>query len=605
MKKHLLFLFTALLPFVASAEKVEIDGIWYDLTSWDKQAEVTNNYGSKYSGSITLPATVTYDGVEYRVTSIGDDAFSDCESLTAITIPESVESIGSGAFRFCTSLTAITIPEGVTRIVSGIFCGCNSLTAIVVAERNGVYDSRNGCNAIIETGSNTLIQGCAATIIPEGVTSIGYEAFNCCFRLTAINIPEGVTSIEENAFLNCYHLTDINIPESVTSIGRDAFNSIAWYDNQPDGVLYLDKWVLGYKGEVPSTLVINDGTKGVAGGAFSRCSVLTSIILPEGVMSIGGEAFYNCTNLTDINIPESVTSIGAGAFNSTAWYDNQPNGVLYLDKWVLGYKGEMPSTLVINDGTKGVASGAFSMCSDLAAITIPESVTSIGGGAFYDCSSLTSITIPKDVTSIGEGAFYRCRSLTAITIPEGVTSIGERVFCECESLTSITLPEGLTRIGDYTFAWCRSLIDINIPESVTSIGYATFFDCWNLTTITIPENSQLTSIGSYAFSWCSLTAISCKAMTPPTIKDSYTFEGVDKSIPVYVPANSVDAYKSAAYWGEFINIMGITDEESDIENSEAIIQNSQLIYDVNGRRITDAGDLKGIYIVGRCKVILK
>ena len=181
MKKHLLLLFAALLPLVASAQtKVEIDGIWYNLISKGKVAEVTYkgdsySYYDEYSGSITLPATV-YDGVAYSVTSIGNEAFRGCRSLTAITIPEGVTSIGGSAFYKCSSLTAITLPEGMTSIGQSAFFGCESLTAIT---------------------------------IPEGVTSMGSAAFRGCSSLTAITIPEGVTRIKDGAFQGCSSLTDV------------------------------------------------------------------------------------------------------------------------------------------------------------------------------------------------------------------------------------------------------------------------------------------------------------------------------------------------------------------------------------------------------------
>ena len=198
MKKSILLLFAALLPLVASAEKVEINGIWYHLVPKAKQAEVTyqgdNSWDyNEYSGSITLPATVTYNGVAYSVTSIGDWAFLDCSSLTSITIPEGVTSIGWNAFSGCSSLTAITIPEGVTSIGDYAFAGCSSLTSIT---------------------------------IPEGVTSIGWSAFNECSSLTAIVLPKNLNYIDSKAFANCSELLDVYCyAEEVPSTEADAFDS--------------------------------------------------------------------------------------------------------------------------------------------------------------------------------------------------------------------------------------------------------------------------------------------------------------------------------------------------------------------------------------------
>ena len=221
---------TLLYSLTASAHSFEVSGIYYNITSSaDLTVEVTYKgeysiaYDNEYSGAVTIPSTVTYNKNTYSVTSIGPDAFLYCNSLTDITIPESVTSIGDHAFYGCSSLTDINIHSSVTSIGSSAFSDCESLTSITVAEGNTMYDSRGGCNAIIETASNTLIAGCSATIIPESVTSIGDHAFYGCSSLTYINIPSNVTSIGYYAFSGCSSLTYINIPEGVTSIGFEAF----------------------------------------------------------------------------------------------------------------------------------------------------------------------------------------------------------------------------------------------------------------------------------------------------------------------------------------------------------------------------------------------
>ena len=266
-----------------------------------------------------------------------------------------------------------------------------------------------------------------------------------------------VTSIGNFAFYNCTGLTSITIPNSVTSIGNKA---------------------------------------------FSGCTGITSITIPNSVTSIGVWAFEGCTGITSITIPNSVTSIGYRAFYGTAWYNNQPDGVVYAGKVLYEYKGTMPSntSITIKDGTLGIAGYAFYGCTGLTSIEIPNSVTSIGGVAFSYCSGLTSITIPNSVTSIEDWAFNGCTGLTSITIPNSVTSIGNNAFEDCKGLTSIKIPNSVTSIGENAFEGCTGLTSVVIPNSVTSIGGFTFYNCTGLTSIEIPNS--VTSIGERAFEGC-------------------------------------------------------------------------------------------------------
>jgi len=226
------------------------------------------------------------------LTSIGVGAFTGCLGFTSVTFGNSLTSISNSAFQECSDLTSINIPGSVTSIGDGAFFGCWGLTSIKVATDNTVYDSRNNCNALIETATNTLIQGCNNTVIPNSVTSIGDVAFGGCSSLTNLDIPNSVTSIGDGAFSGCNGLTSIELPNSVTSIGDRAFQECS-------GLTNLD---------IPNSVT------SIGDNAFSRCNGLTSIELPNSVTTIGAKAFADCRNLEHVILGNSVTSIGEEAF---------------------------------------------------------------------------------------------------------------------------------------------------------------------------------------------------------------------------------------------------------------------------------------------------
>ena len=274
--------------------KAEIDGIYYYFNHSLKTATVTygNSSYNSYSGSVVIPNKVVYNDVPYDVKAIGDFAFAKCTNLNSVVIPNSITYIGNSAFNGSSKITSIAIPESVALIEECAFSGCDGLTSIIVADNNNTYDSRDNCNAIIETETNMLTSGCKTSVIPNSVVAIGNSAFSECRRMSSVTIPESVTSIGDYAFYGCAGLTEITIPNSVVTLGYGAFS--------------------GCKGM--KTVAISESINAIRGEVFSGCSSMESVTIPDGITAIGSNAFENCSKMTAIKIPESVMSIGRQTF---------------------------------------------------------------------------------------------------------------------------------------------------------------------------------------------------------------------------------------------------------------------------------------------------
>lgn len=499
-----------------------------------------DKYGSPYGYVVTDIGSCTDNNViipsEYKsrtVKSIGDNAFKDCIGITSITIPDSVTSIGYNAFSGCTKLENIYYTGDIAS-----WCKISGLNNLLTSLRT-LYINGNK----IEGNLN----------IPNNVTSIGSYSFSFCGKLTGITIPDSVTSIDVSAFAGCSNLTNITIPDSVTSIGNDAFRdctglvnitigdsvsnigysaflNTAWYDNQPDGLVYAGKVAYRYKGTMPenTSISLKRDTISINNSAFVNCNGLERIMIPDSVTTIGDEAFRGCTSLSIIMIPDSVTTIGNFAFSGCRGLTSITGSATNVSAVA---RQARPTSFVVNITSGNIIdNSAFSECTGLTSIAISDCVTSIGYSAFSGCKGLTNITVPDSVTSIGERAFndttwynnqpdglvyagkvaYNYKGTmpnnTSIVLKEGTLGIATNAFSGWYELTSVTIPDSVTNIGDGAFSNCTKLTSITIGNGVKSIGGAAFKSCTALTSISIPDS--VTSIGYYAFGWCNgLTSI--------------------------------------------------------------------------------------------------
>ena len=545
MKKILLSLFSILLSCSTWAYDVCIDDIYYNLNSDKKEASVTykeKNYSS-YSKNVIIPSSVTYSDVTYVVTSIGDYAFNN-SSVTAVEIPNSVTRICSHAFASCSKLTSIEIPDGVTWIGDWAFNGCSGLTSIEIP--NGV--------TWIGSLAFQACTGLTSIVIPSSVTSINSNTFRACIGLTSIEIPNSVTTIAEYAFYNCTSLKSIEIPNSVTSIGESAFNKCS-------GLTSI---------EIPNSIT------SISSNVFCECKNLASVEIPNSVTSIGGGAFYMCKSLTSVVIPNSVTYIGDNAFDSCTgltsvrcegsisptmgryvfWSVNMSTCTLYVpaeglneyksaDEWknfdiMKMYINDADGILyTLNSETneaevyfgKNYSSSSVSIPSTITNLDVTYAVTSIGGHAFDGCTELTSIEIPNSVTNIGEEAFNNTAWYNNQS--DGLVYAGKIAYKYKGTMsenTSIILKDGTVGIANSAFSNCTGLTTIVIPNSVTNIGGSAFAGCKGL------------------------KSLLCEATIPPTL-GANVFTNVNKSTcPLSVPAESIDAYKEADQWKDFVNI---------------------------------------------------
>ena len=557
MKKSVFCLLALLLPCCVSAHDFIVDGICYNITSEEKKTvEVTfnsdekpeSNYCKFYKDVVFVPEKVEFDGKEYTVTAIGEKAFHLNDELLSVVMPKTIVLIRFDAFACCPNFKSLTIPENVRSFDNFSFHSMPSLEHLAVDENNEFFDSREGCNAIIKTKSNTLYVGCRTTVIPDGVKVIANGAFTTCsvgrdIEPFEITIPKSVEVIESQAFAGCRPLKKITFSEGLKSIGHWAFNATS-----------LESVV------IPAS--VND----ISPRAFNRCDSLKVIKVKKGnkvydsrkgcnaiIESESDKLVLGCN---ETEIPEGVKIIGADAFAECAIKEVKfPSSVEVIESDAFEHC-RLLKTVVIPGTVKEIESSAFSS-SSIEEVVIEDGVEIIGDGAFSRCNKLKKATLPVSLKECGgtySGIFNGSRELEWVNLSDDNKNYycNGRILLEKETRTVIDgwgidkcyVGNGFVRlkakkIGQRAFEGHELLAEVTLPETLEEIDARAFYNCK------------------------SLRLIECKAQVPPVLADDafatrkpmhdHTLPLQERAV-VVVPKGTLDAYRNAPGWKEFKHI---------------------------------------------------
>ena len=443
---------------------------------------------------------LTYGDFQYKIEDDNSCTITDYDGMaSSLSIPSAinghtVKQIDTGALSDNRIITSVTIPNGVTTIGFSAFNGCIKLEKIKFSSNlDTVCENAFNNTKWFNNQSNGLVY----------VGKVAYKYKGDMPRNTKITVKSDTVSISESAFKDCANLTAILIPSSVKHIDKYAFYNCQGLTklNFNDGIERIENDAFG-SCEKLTSVNFSETLKSIGAFAFVECKKLSEITIPQSVTSVGEYAFSGCENLASVTVSDDLPYVGGRAFEKTKWLNSQPDGVVYIGKSAYGYKGDMPKNteLSLKSGITNISGYAFYEEKNLTSVKIPETVNRIGNWAFLDCEGLKNVNIPDGVKRIESWTFSNCSSLTNITVPDSVTVLDGLAFSYCTNLKNIELSKNLTEIGMGALSHCTSLETIDIPDSVIIMDNIVMAGCSELKSVNIGSN--LKTVGGQVFAGC-------------------------------------------------------------------------------------------------------
>lgn len=488
----------------------------YSLGDWSYTKDDDRITIISYNGDdteIVLPSTI--EGQNYK---LREKLFSGRDEITSITFTNGVTNIPNNLCLECEGLKTIVLGDTITRIGDYAFSGCKKLNSVTFG------------NSLEEIGKMAFYKSAITSAnLPNSLKTV--MGFENCDNLASVTLPEGLTTIGTEAFYGCSKLTEISIPSTVTTIGESAFRSCKFTQiTIPNGLTEIADYSFAYCTALTSVTIPNSVTI-IGMFAFGGCRALTTITIPSGVKTLRHNAFADCSALSTINFnAENMDDVDKYYLSGTisksveifANSGTSGEGItVNIGKNVRRLPGNLFYTGVKNDTGMGtcnivavefdddsicteIGEKAFYGCGKLTSVQLPESLKKICNSAFYKCSSLADIQLPNSLEAIKSSAFWECTGLTSIQLPNSITTLGSYVFKNCTALSSVILSSGITSIPSYLFLGCTSLKNVEIPSNIKTIGEGAFSGC-GVESITFSEG--LETIGKNAFKDHALTSL--------------------------------------------------------------------------------------------------